>query len=100
VTLLAASVQPILQGLWLSLGDTTLIFPWDACLGLPNYATLADDAHFRNAWRHTLVFTGASAFLETVLGLAVALVLHEWFASRGIVRAAMLVPWAIPTVVS
>ncbi|HEX2526937.1 MAG TPA: sugar ABC transporter permease, partial [Geminicoccus sp.] len=100
LTLLAVSVQPILEGLWLSARDTTLIFPEDAFVGWANYITLVEDAQFWNAWRHTLVFTGASTFAETILGLAMALVLHEWFAGRGLVRAAMLVPWAIPTVVS
>jgi ABC-type sugar transport system permease subunit len=99
-TLLAVSVQPIIQGLWLSARDTTLIYPEDAFVGLANYVTLWDDAQFWNAWYHTLVFTTASTVLETLLGLAMALVLHEWFVGRGLVRAAMLVPWAIPTVVS
>jgi multiple sugar transport system permease protein len=45
-------------------------------------------------------FTFASTLLETVVGLLIALVLCEQFRGRGLVRAAMLVPWAIPTVVT
>ena len=99
-TLMAISVQPILKGLWLSSRDTSLISPEDQFVGLANYASLAGDDQFWNAWYHTIVFTTWSTVLETILGLGMALVLHEWFVGRGIVRAAMLVPWAIPTVVS
>ena len=99
-SLLAISVYPILNGLWLSLRDTSLIAPEDRFVGLQNYFALLGDGQFWNAWKHTIQFTAASTLLETVLGLAMALVLHETFAGRGMVRAAMLVPWAIPTVVT
>ena len=45
-------------------------------------------------------FTTASTLLETLIGLVIALILTERFLGRGMVRAAMLVPWAIPTVVT
>ena len=96
----AISIYPILNGLWLSFRDTSLISPTDKFIGLTNYQTLLTDWQFWNAWTHTIQFTAASTLLETVLGLGMALVLHEWFRGRGLVRAAMLVPWAIPTVVS
>jgi ABC-type sugar transport system permease subunit len=99
-TLLANKVDPILNGLWLSFRDTSLISPEDRFVGLQNYVVLLSDAQFWNAWKHTVQFTAASTLLETVLGLAMALVLHETFRGRGMVRAAMLVPWAIPTVVT
>src|SRR5690349_20198288 len=92
--LLGISVYPILKGLWLSLRDTSLVSPEDRYIGLANYGTLLSDAQFRNAWWHTVEFTAASTLLETLLGLGMALVLHEWFRGRGLVRAAMLVPWA------
>ena len=96
----AVSVYPVLLGLWLSLRDTTLASPTDAFIGLGNYRQLLADGQFWNAWTHTLEFTAASTLLETALGLMIALVLSESFRGRGIVRAAMLVPWAIPTVVT
>jgi trehalose/maltose transport system permease protein len=99
-SLLAISVYPILRGLWLSLRDTSLIAPEDHFVGLQNYLALLSDGQFWNAWKHTIQFTAASTLLETLLGLAMALVLHETFHGRGMVRAAMLVPWAIPTVVT
>jgi trehalose/maltose transport system permease protein len=49
---------------------------------------------------NTLVFTVVSVFLETILGLGVALVVNSNFKGRGVMRATMLVPWAVITVVS
>jgi ABC-type sugar transport system permease subunit len=48
----------------------------------------------------TLGFTGVSVAVEFVIGLALALALSRKFIGRGIVRAAILIPWAVPTVVS
>ena len=96
----AVSIYPVLLGLWLSFRDTTLSSPTDTFIGLDNYLQLFSDSQFWNAWIHTIQFTTASTLLETSIGLMIALVLSERFRGRGIVRAAMLVPWAIPTVVT
>ncbi len=96
----AVSVYPVLLGLWLSFRDTTLASPTDTFIGLDNYRQIVSDGQFWNAWIHTIQFTTASTLLETLFGLMIALVLSERFRGRGIVRAAMLVPWAIPTVVT
>ncbi|HEY1477554.1 MAG TPA: sugar ABC transporter permease [Chthoniobacterales bacterium] len=96
----AVSVYPVLPGLWLSFRDTTLASPTDTFIGLSNYLQLFSDGQFWNAWIHTIQFTTASTLLETSIGLMIALVLSERFRGRGMVRAAMLVPWAIPTVVT
>ena len=100
VALAAVAVYPIADGFWLSLRDTSLATQDDNFVGLANYAQLAGDAGFWNAWRHTVVFTAVSTALETLIGLGMALVLYESFAGRSVVRAAMLVPWAMPTVVT
>ena len=60
---------------------------------------LADPAWWQAVW-NTVKFTVLSVAFETVLGLIVALVLNTEFRGRGLVRAAVLVPWAIPTIVS
>jgi trehalose/maltose transport system permease protein len=60
---------------------------------------LADDTWWQAVY-NTLRFTVISVALETILGLIVALVLNAKFVGRGIVRAAILIPWAIPTIVS
>ena len=58
-----------------------------------------DQTWIRSIWV-TLVFTVTSVSLELVLGLFIALTVHSEFRGRGAMRAVMLVPWAIPTVVS
>jgi ABC-type sugar transport system permease subunit len=96
----AVSLYPIVRSFWLSVRDTTLASQTDSFVGLENFRRLADDGQFWNAYQQTLLFTAASTLLETLLGLGIALVLFETFRGRGFVRAAMLVPWAIPTVVT
>jgi ABC-type sugar transport system permease subunit len=98
--LLAVSLYPVLRSLWLSGRDTNLGVRSDKFIGLENYRHLWHDAQFWNAWRQTVGFTAASTLLETLLGLAMALVLSRAFRGRGFVRAAMLIPWVIPTVVT
>lgn len=69
-------------------------------VGLENYRWLLTDPVFLEAVGNTLYFTVVSVSAELVLGLLIALVIHSQFPGRGLVRAAVLVPWAIPTVVS
>jgi trehalose/maltose transport system permease protein len=67
--------------------------------GIDNYARLWQDGRWWTALRNTALFTVASVLPETVLGIAFALLLHRRFPARGVVRAVMLVPWALPTAV-
>jgi multiple sugar transport system permease protein len=90
----------VARSLWLSLRDTTLAQQTDKFVGVDNYRNLWSDEGFWNAWRQTLGFTAASTLLETFIGLGMALVLSQAFRGRGLVRAAVLIPWAIPTVVT
>ena len=69
-------------------------------VGISNYTDLLTDGTFLRATWNTSVFTVFSVFFETILGLIVALTIHSNFKGRGLVRTAMLIPWAIPTVVS
>ena len=72
-------------------------------VGLENYTAIFSGEtgeRFWNAFYNTTFFTVACVVLETILGVAMALVMHKAFKGRGIVRASILVPWAIPTVVS
>ena len=89
-----------MNGIWLSFTNTSLISQERDFVGFANYVQLWGDPRFWNAWGHTLWFTFASTSLETLIGLAMALILYETFSGRGWVRAAMLVPWAMPTVVT
>lgn len=63
------------------------------------FGLLADSRWWRSVF-NTVLFAVVSVAFETLFGLIIALVLNQQFAGRGIVRAAVLVPWAIPTIVS
>jgi len=69
-------------------------------VGISNYTDLLVDSTFRRAIGNTVTFALASVFFETLLGLIIALVIHSNFRGRGLLRTAMLIPWAIPTAVS
>src|SRR3954469_12099794 len=69
-------------------------------VGLENYRELWHDTVFRSAVWKTVEFTLITVGLEFALGLAIALVVNSSFKGRGVMRAIMLVPWAIPTVVA
>ncbi len=64
------------------------------------YVIGARDPDFLIAIKDTLVFTIATVFLETVIGMGFALIVNANFPGRGAMRALMLVPWAIPTAIS
>ncbi|MFW6050259.1 MAG: extracellular solute-binding protein [Myxococcota bacterium] len=100
--LLVAAVFPLGWTFWESLHAHDLRAPWRGrtFVGLGNYAELAGDARFWGALRNTAVFAGAGLALELVLGLALALLLDRWRRGRGFVRATVLLPWALPTVVA
>jgi multiple sugar transport system permease protein len=83
--------------------ETGFVNEGDTFVGLQNYTDIfSGDTgdRFWNAFYNTTFFTFACVVLETILGVAMALVMHKAFRGRGIVRASILVPWAIPTVVS
>ena len=69
-------------------------------VGLGNYLFILTDPDFWHAVQVTLIFSVFSVTLECVLGLTVALVANSNFKGRSILRVAILIPWAIPTVVS
>jgi len=69
-------------------------------VGLQNYRELWHDSIFRTAIWTTIKFTLITVGFEFVLGMIIALVVNSSFKGRGAMRAVMLVPWAIPTVVA
>jgi ABC-type sugar transport system permease subunit len=99
-SLLAVSLYPVLRTIWMAFRNTSLETQGDQFTGLANVRRLASDAMFWKAWRQTLEFTAVTTIVETLLGLVIALALFKTFRGRGFVRAAVLVPWAIPTVVT
>lgn len=93
---------PILYSVYLSLHKIILSLPslGASFVGLENYKALLSDRVALHSLFNTFVFVFATTFFELVCGLVIALVINKYFMGRGIVRAAVLVPWAIPTVVS
>jgi len=68
--------------------------------GFDNYAFIFSDSDFWHAVWITLIFTFFSVIIESILGLTVALVANSKFRGRTFLRVAILIPWAIPTIVS
>lgn len=105
---------PLIRTIYFSFTNATLNNLAGAeFIGFNNYLTWITLQSGRTVWRgllvdpawwgavwNTLRFTLLSVSIETVLGLVVALVLNASFPGRGLVRAAILIPWAIPTIVS
>ncbi len=100
VVLTLVTVYPVLSVLYLSLHRKMLLFGISRFTGLENYRFLLTDDRFWNALGNTVYFTGLSVSLELVLGMAIALLLNRRFRFQGLAIAAVLVPWAVPTVVS
>ena len=96
------ALYPAMDSFVLSLHQIYLGLPFlgQTFVGLENYYTLFQDPVAQQAYFVTFGFVLLSTVLEILLGLGIALVIHEQFKGRGWVRAAVLVPWAIPTVVA
>ena len=104
VLIALVAVYPVIYGIWLSLHQYSLITAglsrWASPAGLGNYKSALQSSEFWSATRITFEFNIASVFLETLLGLAMALVMKEAFRGQGVVRTVVLVPWAVLTVVT
>ncbi|WP_043931471.1 carbohydrate ABC transporter permease [Bacillus sp. EB01] len=69
-------------------------------IGFKNYSYYFQDGRMWQSLWNTTIFTVVSVFFELVIGLMIALLINRAFFGRGVVRAAVLIPWAIPTAVS
>jgi len=114
VTLTVVAAWPLARTIWFSFTDASLDLMSQAqFVGFRNYleyvewgdgegqyyGLLADARWWRSVW-NTILFAVVSVSFETVFGMIIALVLNQQFRGRGVVRAAVLIPWAIPTIVS
>lgn len=99
--LLGLVLYPIVYSFWLSLHAYNLRQPNRVrFIGLDNYATVLSSDQFWSAAGNTALFCAGSISLTVVLGTLLALLLNESFPGRGLLRAVMLLPWAIPPVVN
>jgi ABC-type sugar transport system permease subunit len=94
------AVYPIIDSIRLSLLDNPLIASGAAFVGLRNYIQVLGDPAFKNSVGVTITFSVVSVALETIVGFGVALLMNQMFPGRGLVRTAILIPFAFPTIVS
>lgn len=99
VVILAVAIYPLGYAILLSFRSVRFNVP-TGWVGTRNYADLFGDSTFWDALSNTALFTSVSVTLEFFLGLAIALLINRPFRGRALVRAAILVPWAFPTVIS
>ena len=99
VIILVVALFPILYSIVLSLTASTVtgLGPF---VGVENYVEMFRNPDFLEGLNNTLIFTVVSVALEFIIGLGIALAINRAFRGRGLVRAAVLVPWAFPTVIS
>lgn len=113
VLMLIVAVWPLARSIWFSFTDTNINdIAAGQYVGLENYFgeyglffnPNDEEGFWAGDWgvsiRNTFSFAVVSVILETLTGLGLALLLNQEFKGRAFVRTAVLVPWAIPTIVS
>jgi multiple sugar transport system permease protein len=90
---------PLGLGTWISFTDTK-IGRSGVFIGLENYAWLWDDSIFWLSVTNTLLYTGVASVIKFAIGLYLALLLNENMPFKAIVRAIVLIPFIVPTVLS
>ena len=89
-----------MQTIWYSVQDYILYAPDDArFIGFRNFAAAFRDEVFWISLGHSAVWVGGIVFAQFVLGLGTALLLNQSFWWRGLARALVIIPWALPSVI-
>jgi multiple sugar transport system permease protein len=100
IALLATFIAyPFVKGVWLALTSATVGVPGDF-VGLRNFIKIWNDTIFQRAASNTFVYTGVATVGKLALGMWLALLLNRHFKGKRLVRASMLLPFIIPTVLS
>jgi ABC-type sugar transport system permease subunit len=103
VLLLAVTAYPLIANLWNSFHFDNLSYGAlpHKFVGGRNYTSLfSSGSGWVAALERTLAFTAVTIVFDVVAGLALAMMMHRKFRGRGLLRASILIPWAVPTVVS
>jgi trehalose/maltose transport system permease protein len=101
IVVLLVALYPLFETIRLSFTNARLASAREIRnVGFENYRRILEDELFWRALKHTMSITVVAVSLEAILGMIIALAIHSNFRGRGLVRTSMLVPWAIPTVVS
>ena len=90
---------PFVMGVWLSLSSTS-VGNVGQFVGLKNFLKAWDDSIFQTAFRNTFFYTFWATVFKLTLGMWLALLLNRHFRGKRLVRASMLLPFIIPTVLS
>ena len=90
---------PFVLGIWLAVSDKVVGRPGNF-VGLQNFWVNLNDTIFLRAFQNTFVYTFIATALKLALGMGAALLLNQHFRFKRIVRAGMLLPWIVPTVLS
>lgn len=100
--LLLITGYPLVYNLWNSFRFVNLSYAGvpQRFVGLSNYSAMFSSSAWVGALERTVAFTVVSVVFDTVVALGLALMLHRKFRGRGVLRASILIPWAVPTVVS
>jgi multiple sugar transport system permease protein len=99
IILLVFIAYPFALGLWLAVTDKVVGRPGNF-IGLENFRVNLNDQIFLRAFRNTFIYTFIATFFKLALGMVTALLLNHHFRFKRIVRAGLLLPWIIPTVLS
>ena len=90
---------PFLLGIWLSLTDSAIGMP-GVFIGLRNFTDLLTDTIFHQTVKNTFIYALVTVPFKTVLGLGLALILNTHLRFSNAVRAAVMMPWIVPTALS
>jgi multiple sugar transport system permease protein len=90
---------PLGLGIWMSFTDARIGRSGNF-IGLENYEWLLDDTSFINATLFTIAYTVIASAFKFAIGLSLALLLNKYIPFRAIVRAVILIPFIVPTVLS
>ncbi len=94
------AIVPVLSGVWLSFHEAESYAAIPAWVGLSNYKRLLNDAEFWRALENGFIYCGLSTVFQAVLGLLFAVVLNAAFPFRRLVRALVILPYLLPTVIA
>jgi multiple sugar transport system permease protein len=97
ITLLVA--YPFCMALYFALSNAFIGRP-SHFIGIHNFVALWDSDSFRQTFQNSFVFTASAVALKLVLGMALALLLHQQLWFKRLIRGAVLLPWVIPTALS
>jgi multiple sugar transport system permease protein len=100
LVLAGIALYPTIAAVWLSVHRMMVVFHDERFIGLGNYSFMLGDARFRTALGNTAYFTAVAVATELTVGMAFALLLATRTRGVGVLRASILVPWAIPTVIA